>query len=200
MTYSAFPGWLSTFPTDILLDSGALYLGANGSGVLLGRSRGGLTFDPGKITAHVDFDGKRADVMGLHHITSYEAMIKGKILNFGSSEYVNYEPGITSASGSGIVSTVYTMQEASELYVAGDYLSNVRLIFRRSDLSFWQVRFPYAICRKYSLVSKDKDAAEIDVEFAAVLNLTVTNPFTGNQYTTDDAPYGFEAIYANSTL
>jgi len=197
---AAFPGWVTTFATDIMLDSGALYVGANGSGVLLGRSLGGLSFDPGHTIESVEFDGARAWVKGLQHITDYKTSIKGKMLQFGAGTIVNVEPGLTSASGSGIVSTYYTPLGASQLFAATSYLANVRLVFRRADLSFLQFRLPVALCTKYNIITKDKKTAEIDVTFEACLDMTVNNPFTGVAATTDDPPYGIEAIYAGSTL
>lgn len=191
----AFPALPATFPQDILLDSGALYTGANGSGVLLARTRRGMTFDPGRAIGLVGFDGERAPVQGLHHITEYKATIKGRLLQFNTNQYPIVEPGIQSMSGStGGINMIYYMQIASQLFAAGAYFSNLRWIFRRADLSFWQVRFGACLCEKYTIVSQDKDAAEIECSFAACLNMAAVNPFTGATATTDDAPYGFETF------
>lgn len=195
MPTPAFPGYPPTFPQDILLDAGALYLGPNGSGACLGRTRGGLTFDPSRSLAHVGFDGERAPIVGLHHITSYQSSIKGRILQYNATQFTTLEPGVNSQSGStGGINMIYYMQQASVLLQAGAYVTNVRLIYRRQDLSFFQVRFPAAICDKYTVVSKDKDAAEIEVQFSACINMANVNPFTGALATTDDAPYGFEVF------
>jgi hypothetical protein len=195
-----FPAWVATLPQDVLLDAGALYLGANGSGVRLGVTLGGITFDPGRTTEEMNFDGKRAGVMGLDRLTDYKTMIKGKLLSYGAANTVYVEPGITSASGSVGVSIVYTMQGASAFFAAGAYLTNLRAVFRRSDLSYVQIRIPVALCTKYTIVTKDKAPAEIDFEFHARLNMGVVNPFTGNAATTDDAPYGIEYLLSSATL
>lgn len=197
---AAYPGWNTTFPNDIILDSGALWVGANGSGSLLGRSRGGLTFDPGRQIEAISFDGMRAEIEGLHHITAYNTMIKGKMLSFGSNMLPVLEPGLQSASGSGIVSTVYSMQGASQLFPTSAYGTDIRLIYRRSDLSYVQARMHKWLCKKYTIVSKDKDAAEIEVEFHGLLDMSSVNPYTGAASTTDDAPYAIEYIYSGSTL
>lgn len=196
----AFPGWVSTLPQDILLDSGAIYLGANGSGALLGRTLGGITFDPGRTIKDVDFDGMRAPVKGLQRIVDYKSVIKTKLLSYNAPEFTTLEPGFASASGSGIVATYYTLYGASQYFTSGSYLSDVRAVWRRSDGSFFQVRFHIALAYKYTIVAKDKTAAEIDCEFHALVDPTTTNPATGTTYTTDDAPYLLEAIYANSAL
>ena len=195
-----FPGWVNTFANDILLDSGALYMGAVGAGTLLGRSTGGLSFDPGHTVEHIEFDGKRADIVGLHHITDFKALIKGKLLQFGNTILPVLEPGLTSASGSGSVTMIYIPRTASQLFDVGSYVQNIRLIFRRQDLSYIQFRFAWGICQKYTVTTRDKRAAEIDVEFAAALNMSANNPFTNQQATTDDAPYGIELLAAGSTL
>jgi hypothetical protein len=200
MPGTAFPGFPTTLANDVLLDAGALYMGAIGAGVLLGRTSGGLKFEPGRTIEDMNFDGKRAGIMGLQRITDYKSTISGKLLSYGISNTQIVEPGIVSASGSGAVSTVFSMQQASSWFAAGAYLTNVRAIFRRSDGTYVQIRFPYAICMKYSITTKDKLPAEIDFEFQALLNMSVVNPFNGNAATTDDAPYGIEYLLAGSTL
>lgn len=196
----AFPGWSATLPTDILPNSGAIYLGANGSGLLLGRTVGGITFDPGRSVEPIKFDGLRAPVRGLHWITDYKAMIKTKLIQFSSTTFTDLEPGWASASGSAGVSTYYTLQQASTLFAPGSYLTDVRAIWKRSDGSYFQIRMHYALVEKYTLAAKDKNIAEIDAEFHGVVDPTQTNPATGTTYTTDDAPYMFESLYSNATL
>lgn len=196
----AFPGYPTTFPTDILPNTGAIYIGANGTGNLLGRTRGGIKFDPKRNVEPIKFDGLRAPVRGLHWITDYASMITTKLLQFSSTVFTQLEPGILSASGTGIVSTYYTALGASVPFAAGSYLTDLRAIWKRSDNSFFQVRFHYALVTKYDLVSKDKDIVEVDTEFAAVIDPTQVNPATGVNYTTDDAPYILESIYSGSTL
>jgi|SRR5581483_9578997 len=196
----AFPGYPTTLPTDILPNSGAIYLGANGSGVLLGRTRGGIKFDPKRAIEPIKFDGLRAPPRGLHWITDYASTIDTKLLQFSSAVYTQLEPGILSASGSGIVSTFYTALGASLPFAAGSYLTDLRAIWKRSSGAFFQVRMHFALCMKYDLVSKDKDVVEVDASFVGCIDPSQTNPATGVTYTTDDAPYVLEEIYAGSTL
>lgn len=200
MTYAAFPGWSPTLPQDILLDSGALYIGPIGSGVLLGRTMGGISWDPGRTIKDVDFDGMRAPVKGLQRITEYKSILKSKILQFNATEFTQLEPNFTSASGSGAVSTYYVPSIASAFYPAGGYLADVRAVWRRADNSFFQIRMHIALCYKYTIAAKDKTAAEVDVEFHGLIDPTAINPATGATYTTDDAPYILESLYAGSTL
>ena len=172
-------GYTSDLPSDILLDSGVLYVGTSVRGV----SRGGLSFDPGKSWNNIEFDGKRSDVLGLHRVTKFEPVISGTMLEFDSAELVEYEPGLTSA-GTGTV--VYTMKDAGTLLASGDYMTDVRLVFERGAQSgaYAAVHFPKALVRKWSVKGVDNDVAEIAVEIVAVLDMS------GGQLT--DCPYKIE--------
>ena len=50
--------------------------------------------------------------------------------------------------------TIITPNASGELYVAGDYLTNLRYVFSRLSGGYAQVRFPKALCTKYQLASK----------------------------------------------
>lgn len=197
----AFPAYPSTFATDILPDTGALYIGANGSNPpRLGITKGGLAFDPGRKITHVMPDGFRSPVKLLSRNTDFLAKISGKFVSAGTGNFTVLEPGISSAAGSGNVALIFAMQQASLFYQPGSYVTNVRLIFMRTDNSFFQVRFPAAICEKYKVTTKDKDIAELDVEFTAVLDTTVaTDPFTGLAPNLNTPPYGFETMLSSIT-
>lgn len=195
---TSYPGWDGNLPTDILPDTGALYLGANTltPPPLIGRSKGGLKFQRGAQMVHEEFDGMRSPIVGLTRIVKYDSKISGKLIQFGHTPLGIMEPGLTSLSGSGQVSTIYVPKPASQYFAAGDYGTDLRLVFRRPAGTFVQVRFHKFICEKYDPSSRDKQSVEFDVEFTACIDMSAANPFTTNTATTDDAPYGIEELYA----
>lgn len=182
--------YTSTFPQDILPDSGFLGTGPNGALVPLGATIGGVDFDPAKKIDNAKFDGQRSGIYLLDRIVEHGGKITTKLLQFGATNILVPEPGMISAgSGVGIVSATYTPKPGSGFFQAGDYLSDLRLIFERTAVNTWfQVHFLKALCVKYKLVSKDKDLSTFDVEFEPRLNLGVSG------YTTDTAPYFFESL------
>jgi len=197
---SSYPGWDGNLPTDILPDTGALYVGANTltPPPLIGRSKGGLSFDRGVTVTHEEFDGMRSPVVGLSRITKYDAKIKGKLVQFGHTPLGLMEPGLQSVSGSGQVSLVYFAKPASQFYQPTDYGTDLRLTFRRPAGTFVQVRFHKFLCIKYAPAGKDKTLVEFDVEFDACLDMSAVNPFTGATATLDDCPYGIEEMLAGA--
>lgn len=174
-------GYNANLPSDILLDSGLLYVGNSPIGVSLGN----LQFDPGDDTHNVDFDGKRAPVMGLDRTVNWLPKITGDLLQLGTSNVGQVEPGATSVTGGGI--TTYTPKKAGVLYVTGDYLTNLRLIFQRGSGAYVQVRFPKAVCEKYSIAGVDKAEAKVSCEFQARQDLTSSTD-------TDVPPYVIEYL------
>lgn len=161
---SPLTAFTPTLPDDILLDSGVLYVG----GSPLGVSRGGLTFNPSKEVRNVEFDGKRADITELDRILKYAATIGGTFIEINPSKQLpKLEPGHTSSSPGSNVTTRLTPKPAGQLFAAGDYLTDLRLIFERTDGSFVQVRFPKALCLTYELKGTDGSEAEIACEFHA---------------------------------
>ncbi len=67
---------------------------------------------------------------------------------------------------------------AGALYVAGDYLSQVRAIWQASAGGFYQVRFPNALVLTWKLSGTDKQEGKISIEIEAVLDMTVTGNTT----------------------
>lgn len=178
---------VASLPSDVLLGTGYLFEG----NTYIGVSRGGLTFDPAVERRNVPFDNKYADLEKLDWDTGSTAVITGTFIQF-VSKIASYEPGSTSASGSGNVTTVITPNPSGELYVAGDYLTNLRYIFTRLSGGYAQVRFPKALCTKYSIKGTDKQEMEISATFAARLALTTAASTPGTK------PYVIELLSAFS--
>jgi hypothetical protein len=162
-------GYSADLPSDVLLDSGVLYVGSN----IMGVSRGGLQFDPGKEYKQVTFDGYRGPIKGLDRIASYNSKITGTLLELGTEERPWLEPGSTSDGASPIDTT--TMKAAGVFLVSGDYLSNVRLVYERGSGGYAAVLFTDSVLAQYSVKGNDGDCAEIAITIEARIVPSGTN-------------------------
>lgn len=180
-------GYTATLPNDVLLDSGTLYVGST----VVGASRGGLSFDPQKEQRNVEFDGKKSPILGLDRITKMAPIISGTMIEFGQADITVYDTGATSsfASATAVTGSI-TPKKGGTLFVAGDYITSLGLVFERAlaGAGFIRVRFPKAKCNKYALKGTDGEEAEVDVEFAAVLDMSASGA------TIADAPYVIEGV------
>ena len=180
-------GYTSTLPTDVLLDSGVLYIGAT----VWGAFSGGIKFDPGVSYRNVDFDGKRSPVKGLDRVTMRMPKISGTIIQLTPTAgapvaggVAQIEPGaVTQAAGAWTGYTSYEPKDAGQLLAAGDYLTDVRAIWQRGGAtnttgSVVQVRFPVALVTKYDIAGQDGAEAAIAIEIEARLDPTLSG-FTG---------------------
>ncbi len=165
-------GYTTNFPSDVLLDSGVLYVGAN----VFGAFAGGLKFDPSVTYRNIDFDGKRSPVKGLDRVTMRMPKISGTVIQLATSNIAQIEPGSAiNATGGWTGSSSYEPQAAGQLLQSGDYLQDVRCIWQRGGAtpalgSFVQVRFPFALCTKYDIAGQDGAEAAIALELEARLD------------------------------
>lgn len=180
-------GFTSTFPTDVLLDSGVLYVGAT----VFGAFQGGLKFDPGVEYLNTVFDGQRSPVRLLDRKSAIMPIITGTVIQLSTVNAVQIEPGATtSASGAWTGSTSLLPKRAASYLVAGDYLTDVRAIWLRGGGAFVQVRFPSALLTKYDITSQDGQEVAIAIEISARLDMSVSGANVG------DSPYRIEYIAA----
>ena len=180
-------GFTSNFPSDVLLDSGVLYVGAT----VFGAFQGGLKFDPGVEYLNTVFDGQRSPVQLLDRKSAMMPMITGTVIQLSTTNVLQIEPGATtSATGAWTGSTSYVPKRAGSYLASGDYLTDVRAIWLRGSGAFVQVRFPAALLTKYDITSQDGQEVAIAIEIAARLDMTVSAPNVG------DAPYRIEYIAA----
>lgn len=178
-------GYTATLPTDVLLDSGVLYVGAT----VFGAFQGGLKFDPGVEYLNVNFDGKRSPVKLLDRKGNQMPKITGTVIQLSTTNVGQIEPGATvSASGAWTGSTSYLPKRAGSFLASGDYLTDVRAIWLRGGGAFVQVRFPAALCTKYDITSQDGQEIAIAIEIEARLDMSVSGANVG------DAPYRLEYI------
>jgi urease beta subunit len=148
-------GYTATLPTDILLDTGVLMVGA----AVVGVSRGGLRFVPGHAIQEIDYDGRKAPVRGLDRIAFRRARITGTMLEASNTILRRYEPG---GATPGV-----TMKGQGVMLVTGDYVANLILVYRRGQAGTATITFPYALCVRYEIGGQKDGEAEIPVEFEA---------------------------------
>jgi hypothetical protein len=152
-------GYNDRLPDDILVNTGVVYVGNSPMGV----SRGGLNFDPAAEMRNVEYDGKLAPVKGLDRKVYVAPVISGRMLQLGPEDIVRYDPGIVNTGPD----TTFTPKDAGVFLAAGDYLTNLRLVFERSGGGFAQVRFPVALCVRYAIAGTDRSEGEVDCAFEA---------------------------------
>lgn len=178
-------GYTSSLPTDVLLDSGTLYIGNS----VFAATRGGLQFNPNKEMRNIEFDGKRTAIKGLDRTTSVAPVISGTVIELAPTDISTIEPGATSASPvSG--TTRYTGKVMGTLYASGDYLSDVRCIWERGSGGYVQIRFASAIMKSYQMSGTDNEEATIQIEIEARLDMSVS----GNTVAT--LPYSIDYFTA----
>lgn len=185
-------GYTSGFEDRVLLDVGVLYYtkkGGDGNPTKFGVSVGGLSFEPEIEWRHIEFDGKRSDIEGLHRVTNRTGRIKGTFLIEWPKHIPLVEPGATQTGGG-----TWTPKAASTLLEPDtDYLQEVQLIASKPTGGLVRVLMRRALVTKWSWAMEDKNEHKLaDVEIVAVLedSLAATS--------TDTAPYTYKEISAVS--
>lgn len=175
---SPLSSWNGNLGSEALMDGGILYIGS----AIFSGQEGGLKFDPKKTARQIPFDGQVSPVVGLDRTVAMEAMISGVIMQVPYTAFVDLEPGATTVTISGGPSGATQLQPKAgrTMYVAGDYIANLRGIWQRADGTFKQVRFPKCLCTKWDLVGKDKEEGKYSVEFSARLDMAVTGQLISN--------------------
>lgn len=178
-------GYTATLPTDVVLDSGVLYVGAT----VFGAFNGGLKFDPGVEYRNVEFDGRRSPVRLLDRKTGFMPKISGTVIQLSTANVPQIDPGAAvTAGGAWTGSTSYMPKDAGRFLVSGDYLTDVRAVWLRGGGNYVQVRFPAALCVKYDITSQDGAEIAIAIEIEARLDMDAAGAQIG------DSPYRIEYI------
>lgn len=181
-------GYTSSLPSDVLIDSGVLYVGST----VFGAFAGGLKFDPGLEFRSIEFDGRRSPVAALDRMASRMPKISGTCIQLATANVGQIEAGsATSATGAWTGSTSYAPKRAGSLLSSGDYMSNVRCIWLRGSGAFVQVRFPVGLVTKYDITSQDNAEIAIAIEIEARLDVTLSG-FSN----IGDAPFRIEYLAA----
>ena len=162
-------GFTTDLPTDVILDSGVVFDGTSAIGAIVG----GVRFDPGKEIRNVEYDGKRSNVQGLDRVVGWDPMLAFTMIEFGdttSGDQVRLLEGGSTNATTGHQSTLmgtiktFTPKAAGSMYAAGDYLTNIRVLFERTGGGYAEVHFPIALCTKWDLAGADKNEAKVNVE------------------------------------
>lgn len=177
-------GFLATLPQDVLLSAGVLFYTRNALTTRIGVTEGAPDFDPGIEHGEIMFDNHPSSrLKGLARRVGFTPVVKGTIKEFGplasGGQLANIEPGVSEATASG--TTTETVKAAGALFAAGEYVVDFRWIFERGSGGFAAIRFPLAICRKWTMKGVDKKEAQIAFEFEAIGD--PANSVTGAPYT-----------------
>ncbi|HXE60747.1 MAG TPA: hypothetical protein VN607_08560 [Gemmatimonadaceae bacterium] len=165
---SSFPPYVK--PNLFGVDAGVLYVGAAAVG--FGASEGGFTWDPGIEYQSPQFDGKAADIQLLQRVVDYtKNKLSGSFLDASGTAFGRYTPG--SSSDGSVGTNTITPIDAFVFFAAGDYLTDVQCIWRRSDNSTIRVFMPVAYVSKFQYKTKPKKEALADIEITAVLGSAV---------------------------
>lgn len=174
-------GYLDTLPDDVLLGTAILMVGA----VKVGATRGSPTWNSNITYTNLEFDGKQAPVKGLDRRIQGEPIMAGTLIEFGPTgsglQIPKLEPGSSSADTGVTPDTLTTITpKAGGLFmVDGDYLQDVRLLYRRGILAaagvkhYAAILFPWAFVHRYGPIQAGAAAnteATIPFEIAARLD------------------------------
>lgn len=166
---SPLTGRTTNTNTDVILNPGVVYIGATPIGV----TRGGVQFDPGHEFENIDFDGRQAPLYLGDRKYNGVPKLTFKMIEMGDASTGNQaaklEVGSSAASAGSPNVTTVTPAVGGSFLAAGDYQSNVRVIFDRGagtgTKRYLAVLFAKAFVAKYSLAGgATRGEAEISVE------------------------------------
>lgn len=149
----------------IFYDAAVLYVSGNPVSI----TRDGFTFDPQEVRESYDYPGKANEIEGLEEIVSVRPVLRGSFMLSGEYQFTVYRPGGSWGNHVSIEGArTYTLPELRQALTTGLSLTSVLAVWRRRN-DYVVVEFPKAICRSYSLSSRDKDEGTIPVEIAALV-------------------------------
>jgi hypothetical protein len=154
---------------DIFYDAGVLYISGNAISI----SRGGISFDPQETFEPYEIPGTTQLLVGMEELVSSRPVLRTTLMLTGEYQFTVYRPDGTWADHASIAGArTYTPTALRTALSTGVYLQNVIAVWPRARGDYIAVEFPYAVCRKYGVGSKDKDEGEIPVEIEARIPLT----------------------------
>lgn len=165
-------GATANLPADAIIESGVCFAAGTPWGVTLGPPK----FDPGKEITNLDYDGKRSDVQTLDRIIKWNPRVSGTLIEFGGSTTGNQlgklEPGSTSATHDHGTTTRIQPRVAGAQFVAGEYITDFRLVFERANGGYAAIYMPIALIVKYSVEGQRDKEAKVAFELKGVLSTT----------------------------
>lgn len=165
------PVLVNAAPENYLIDAGVFYIGSGL--VLYGNTVGGLRWQPGVETRHVEFDYKREDIEGQHRDIGGRSMISGRFLIGSDASMIQATPGAESDGSAG--ANTITPLDNDIFWSEGAYGSDGLYIGRRQDNKVFAVRMPRFYIKTSGFQSQDKNEVGWDVEIVSVLPRDTTN-------------------------
>lgn len=151
--------------SQIFYDAAVLYVSGNPVSI----TRDGFSFDPQEVRESYDYPGKANEIEGLEEVVSSRPVLRGSFMLTGEYQFTVYRPGGSWGDHASISGArTYTLPALRTALTTGLSLTSVLAIWRRQG-DYLVVEFPKAICRSYSLASRDKDEGTIAVEIAALV-------------------------------
>lgn len=149
---SSESGYNSNTPNGIGL-FGVIMVGFNtGTGAYtrkLGISEGGITFNPNAEWRNVSYDGQHAPTKGLDRRVMSTPEITGTIKEVTNQNLLeSFEPGGATPS---------TLKDSGTFLSSGDYISDLAVVFKRSDGSWFGYNLANAICIQYEVAGQGAD-------------------------------------------
>lgn len=155
-------GYSATLPTDVLLDSGVLYIDST---TPYGVSKGALAVDLPREFENTEFDGKFFPIVGLDRRVGGVPKISGTFIELNATKVDELEPGATVTTV--VDTTTVTPHPAGDFLPSTAYRQNVRVAFRRGGGGFAVVKFAWALVQSPSLKGADKTNGEIQLDIEA---------------------------------
>lgn len=163
-------GFTTNLPADTLFGLGVVYIGST----KLGATRGAPRWDPGKQVRNTEYDGKITPVQGLDRILGWAPKLSLTLMEFGPAisggQIARLEPGSAEAAADVNGTKVITMRDAEISLANGEYVTDLRVLWRRGAGGYAALHLPIAYCVKYDISGDDKDEARIACEFEARLS------------------------------
>jgi hypothetical protein len=180
---TAPPVLLSSAPRGYLIDAGVVVIGS--SLVLVGNSVGGITFNPGDETRHVEFDGRRAEIRNQHRNIGGAAVIEGRFLIGSDASMISSTPGAES-DGSDGVNTI-TPIDNDIFWPDGAYQENGLYLARRQDNKVFGVRMPVFYMKTTGFQAQDKS----ETGWALRITPVIDDPGDGSPINLSATPWHY---------
>lgn len=175
------PTFDTALPTTMVMDEGFITINSSSQYAVL---KGPISVDFGQTLQNIDFAGKRAPVALLDRFTFTDCKITGTMMAMSSTTTPVQIPGSTQT---GTTTLTVTPKAMSTLFSSGDYQSNVRGVFRRSDGKYVAVTMAKALFRITGMEGADKDSVGIPFTIEARQDLSLSTD-------TDVVPYTVQIL------
>lgn len=192
------PTFDTALPSTLVLDAGVV---SYNNGTALWMTRGGVSVSFGEEYQNIEYDGKRAPTYLLDRKTSTVATMSMRIMQIDlavMAHLLNHGTNISNIASLTVAAAAALSVATAATYGAfgdgtpplmsrfmkqGEYLTNVRGTFKRSDGKYVYVSFPLAKVKWTGVAGGDKDAAMLDVVLEARADHSSSTD-------TDVAPWG----------